>query len=376
MCFALFVLARRSFSWAHAMQKNAWVVVMLLIMLASVLWSDIPYTSLSRWVREVQAFIMASVVLSEPFPRHTMESIFKRTIYVLIPFSVLLIKYFPEYGVAFGRWSGSQMWIGVAQQKNGLGRLASISILFLVWALVKRWKAHETPANKYQTHIDIFILAIAVWLLRGPGGDLFTSATSAYALGAALLVYFGLIVMKRYNLKISMGLLMLMPVVIILFGIITVLMSGASVGFLASSAGRDASLTGRTDIWAELLPVAMQRPILGKGFGGFWTSKTIDLFRISEAHNGYLEAFIGLGILGVLLILAFVLSCCRRSYRELSANFYWGTLFYCYIIMVVVHNIAEASIDSLANHMSAVLLFLYVLSSSASTYDHNKEGDI
>lgn len=364
MCVALYVLIRRGFDWSNAVKENAWLVVLLIFMLVSVIWSTMPNTSFNRWVRELQAVLMAFFVLSEPSPRQTMESILRRTTYILIPFSILLIKYFPAYGVEYGRWSGIQMWIGVTVHKNSLGRLCCIAIFFLIWSLVKRWRGHETPVWKYQTPIDVFILVMALWLLRGPGGNLFTSATSAYALGMALLVFLGLSIFNKYRIRIKAGALMIATAVIIFYGIITVLVSGSSAGFLASSAGRDASLTGRTDIWAAILPVAMRHPLIGSGFGGFWTYKVREYYQISEAHNGYLEVFIGLGFVGVLLVSIFLLSCCKKAYRELTNNFSWGTLFTCFIIMVLVHNIAESSIDSLANHLTAVLLFFSVSSSN------------
>jgi exopolysaccharide production protein ExoQ len=132
-------------------------------------------------------------------------------------------------------------------------------------------------------------------------------------------------------------------------------------GFFVSAVGRDATLTGRTAIWASLLPIAMQRPFLGRGFGGFWTTSTRTAFA-THAHSGYLEVLLGLGFLGLLIVSIFLLSSCRKAQRELSNNCDWGMLWICYIIMVVVHSITEASIDNLTRPLTAIIVFITVSS--------------
>ncbi|MGB8953531.1 MAG: O-antigen ligase family protein [Candidatus Aminicenantales bacterium] len=352
-------------------------MVLIVFMLISVLWSNIPNTSFNRWVRELQAVLMAFVVLSEPSPRQSMESILRRTTYILIPFSLLLIKFFPNYGRTYGRWSGRQMWIGVTQQKNGLGRLCLIAVFFLIWSLVRRKQGNNAPVWKYQTHVEILVLVIALLLIRGPGGDSY-SATALYALGVGLLVYWGFHFIKKFGINLGGGTLMTTVAMIILFGIVAVFSSGSNVRFFASSVGRDATLTGRTQVWARLLPVAMQQPVVGRGFGGFWTPRTREAFEISEGHSGYLDVLLGLGFVGILLVSIFLLSSCRKAQRVLFHDFDWGALWICYIIMSVVHNITESSIDSLTSQLTAVLVFLAISSSKAAyaprdsqeKYDH------
>jgi len=365
MCVALFILIQRRFDWSRAIKENAWLIVLIVFMLASVLWSNIPDISFRRWIREFQAILMAFAVLSEPSPRQAMESILRRTTYILIPFSVLLIKYFPTYGVMYATWSGGQMWTGVTLHKNSLGRLCIIAIFFLFWSLIRRWQGHDKPVWKYQTHTEIFILVIALWLLGGPERNLFNSATSVYALISGLLFYGGLYILKKFGKNLRLSTLATIVLIIIIYGIFSVFTGGSSVNVFASTAGRSATLTGRTEIWAALLPAAMQKPIVGSGFGGFWTSRTRDLFQISEAHNGYLEVLLGLGFVGILLVSLFLLSCCQKAQREILTNFDWGVLCICYIIMAVVHNIGESSIDTLTTQMMAIVLFLSVSSTPA-----------
>src|SRR5439155_1194762 len=100
-------------------------------------------------------------------PREAMIAIFRRTAYVLIPFSLVLIKYYPFYGRIYTRWSGGEMWVGAALEKNGLGRLCMIAAFFLVWILVRRWKGRDRPVARYQTAIEVFLLLMTLYLLKG-----------------------------------------------------------------------------------------------------------------------------------------------------------------------------------------------------------------
>jgi O-antigen ligase len=319
--------------------------------------------SFKRCVQEVQAVIMALVVLSEPSWRSAIAHILRRITFIYIPFSVLLIKYFPYYGVTYDRWSGDQSWIGVTQQKNGLGALCLISAFYLIWSMVKRRQAHQAPAWKYQPHSEIFLLAITLWLMGGPYGNPFYSATSTYSLAIGLLVYLGLNYLKKSGRRLPVGVLMAAVIGITVFGIVEVYGGGSGLSFFASKAGRDSTITGRAGVWAALLSVVMQRPILGGGFGAFWTPITREAFNISGAHSGYLDILIALGFVGIFLFTLFFLSSCRKADEQLIYDFDMGSLWICYLIMMLIHNITESSMGSFTNSFSALILFFTVASS-------------
>jgi exopolysaccharide production protein ExoQ len=340
-------------------------MVLIIFMLVSILWSPIPDTSFVRWIREIQAVLMAFVVLSERSPRRAIESILRRTTYVLIPFSLILIRFFPGYGRVYNRWSGDVQWIGVTLQKNGLGRLCLISVIFLLWSLVRRRQGHNDPVWKFQTLTEIFLLGIAFWLLKGPGIGGY-SATALASLAMGLLVYAGLRIAKKRGIIVSAGALQVVVALIILFGIVTIFTSGTILGSMAPSIGRNSTLTDRTAIWQAVLPAAMQHPWLGHGFGSFWTLKNKEFYTVGEAHSGYLDELLDLGFMGLLLVSLFYLSSCRKACRMLSADFDWGALWICYLIAAVVHNITESSINTFTTQLPATILILAVACSSDS----------
>lgn len=90
----------------------------------------------------------------------------------------------------------------------------------------------------------------------------------------------------------------------------------AAAGFIAlveapdlvfAALGRDATLTGRTDIWSLLAEAIAERPLLGHGYGAFWLKDADERLIISQllewdvpsGHSGWLDVAAGLGWVGV-----------------------------------------------------------------------------
>lgn len=364
LCLGLLILVLKKLDWSDVIKKNRWLFLLIGYMLVSVLWSDIPFVSFKRWIRELAAVVMALLVLTEEDPRQALLSLFRRTIYTLIPFSFLLIKYFRSYGVEYNRWSGALSWIGVTTQKNGLGRLCLISAFFLIWAIIRRRQGNDIAVFKYQNHLDVFLLLLTFYLMKGVD----IRAMSATAVGSfvvGLFIFISLLWMKRHGTKLEQVPFVTILIFVIVFGTFTLFAGGTNIGDFASFFGRSGTLTGRTGVWADLLPIAMQKPIVGSGFGGFWTPSTRWQYDISEGHSGYLDVLLEQGFVGLFLLSMFLLSSCRRARKELNNNFDWASLWICYLIMSAVHNITESSFNDLASQLPAVILFMAISSSKA-----------
>ena len=76
-------------------------------------------------------------------------------------------------------------------------------------------------------------------------------------------------------------------------------------------AGRDAARVERPAIWADTLRLAARHPLAGAGLGGYWvairtTHGGSGVMVPRQAHNDYLELFASAGLLGVLLLAAFL----------------------------------------------------------------------
>jgi exopolysaccharide production protein ExoQ len=73
--------------------------------------------------------------------------------------------------------------------------------------------------------------------------------------------------------------------------------------------GKDATLTGRTDLWSHVIDNISEKPLLGWGFAAFWVPGNPAARQIADAvnwaapnaHNGLLEFLLEIGLVGTSL---------------------------------------------------------------------------
>src|SRR5207302_3359054 len=112
-----------------------WPILMLLAFCGySVLWSDFPDVAFKRWTKAVGDLVMVLIVLTDPDRSAAIKRFLARIGLLLVPTSILLIKYYPELGQ---RWSeGRTFFTGVALDKNMLGLVCLLSGLGCAWRLI------------------------------------------------------------------------------------------------------------------------------------------------------------------------------------------------------------------------------------------------
>jgi len=357
---AIIVFIYRRFDWLSALRQQKWLVALLVYMLVSTFWSDLTLIALRRWARETIALIMALFLMSERHPSQALASVLRRSAYVLIPFSVVLIKYYPALGRSYGKFSGMEMWTGVTGQKNLLGRLCMIGTFFLSWCLYQRWREHKKRDNaRYLVWADISVILIAVYLLVGSD-----SSTSLATLVLGCVIYFGFRCSHKFNPRVLKPAILTTVIFLMGFGVATPFVGGSTVANFTALLGRDSTLTGRTEVWADVLPAREQRPLLGYGLGSFWTDARRQFYDIPTAHNGYLDVLLELGEVGFALCVIWMLSCASQLHRALAQDYEWASFAICLLLMGLAYNISESALNTFTEEMTA----LVVLASSVVTY--------
>ena len=118
---AIGILATRSFKWDNFFTRNIALIAFVSFALVSVVWSDFPFIAFKRWFRDLGNYLVILVVLTDPHPLEAVRMFLRRLCFLLIPLSILLIKYFPYMGRQYTIWQGSAMYVGAATSKNMLG---------------------------------------------------------------------------------------------------------------------------------------------------------------------------------------------------------------------------------------------------------------
>jgi O-antigen ligase len=120
---------------------------------------------------------------------------------------------------------------------------------------------------------------------------------------------------------------------------------------VASLAGRDATLTGRTDLWKYLSTVDINW-LLGTGYESFWLGSrfqnALALFRWgpTQAHNGYREMYLNLGMLGLSVLTVLLFVSYRKICKGLTKDFGPALLGLTLWSTVLCYNVTEAAFKS------------------------------
>jgi exopolysaccharide production protein ExoQ len=341
---SLCILARRRVRWSRILKNNTPLVSICLLAGASILWSHFPLLSLKRWIRLIGIIPIAALVQSERSPLHAMESVLRRCAYILIPISLVLIKYYPTYGRDYGRWSGALSWSGVTLTKNALGHLCMISVLFLVWELIQATERRGFSIRLPQLADGLVLATASVMLFgigigRGPAVGGHSATSTAVVLGSLVAMY------CLYKLKKAArrGARLLMCAIVFIWLSFIFLQSVR--GAITSALGRDETFTGRTAIWEVCLDAAAQHPVWGAGYGGYFGTPGNELFqkyRVIQGHNGLLSVYVELGIIGVILVIWFHLHLYQRWSRELARHRDWAVLSICLLTASLLSNFSES----------------------------------
>ncbi|MGN6428663.1 MAG: O-antigen ligase family protein [Leifsonia sp.] len=86
--------------------------------------------------------------------------------------------------------------------------------------------------------------------------------------------------------------------------------------------GKSEDLTGRFDIWDKVIGLAQQRPVFGWGWVSYWAPWTEPFRNLAErggvvylqAHNAWLDVWLQLGIVGLVVFILLVLTTLWRSW--------------------------------------------------------------
>src|SRR5579863_339830 len=361
---AIGVLIRRNRQARKLLAANWPILIYFLYCLVSVAWSYHPDVSFKRWIKAIGDLAMVLVIATEPRLRDALYRLFSRVGFLLFPTSVLLIKYYPDLGRGYTP-DGAPMNTGVTTNKNMLGVLVLVISLGTLWRVITLMRATGQSERGRRLLAQSVLLAFGIALFGMANSS---TSTACFVLGGGLILATSLRAIRSKPARVHM-----LCMAIVVTGGLILLLGGESIA--TNALGRNPDLTGRTDIWAAVIPSA-PNSIVGAGFESFWISPFVQNFQrkmvgfwhpeeLNEAHNGYIEVYLNLGLVGVCLILLILISGYRRATAAFRLDQSAGSLMLAYLIAAGVYSITEAGFRMLDPIW--VLLLLAVVSSSAIT---------
>lgn len=310
--------------------KIIWAVVAMAFL--SVLWSDEPGFAFRRCLN-MTASSGLGLYLACRYSSKELLKLLGWALAISIVGSVLVVFFRPGLGIDSAL--ADYGWKGVFVQKNTLGRLMSLGVLVFLFL-----------ASDSKPHRRAYSVACAACVLMIFAAN---SATSAMAVPIVVVLLWLFSLARQRSAPQVFAFTLLVAA-----GVACCLMLFIDPADLFGYFGRDATMSGRIEIWNAVLPKIMVHPWLGYGYSSFWLGMngqaSADLWSIlgwpvPHSHNGFLDLLEELGAVGLGLFLAGLLVSYRRGllwargHNEMIAL--WPLA---YLTFMIFFNLTESSI--------------------------------
>lgn len=320
--------------------RDKLLLLLLALVPLSLLWSVVPLRSLLGLVN-FGAGTFVGIYLAMRFSLRQQLQIVAWALALAAIISLVIGFVSPPLGRMFLA-DGSLAWKGVYEHKNSLGRYMAI-LGAAAWALTLERK-------QWGRWVGGFLLALLLIVLA-------SSATPLLALAVMVgaLPLLGVFRWRDAGIRLISLLLLLLAVWTLLVLLLHPALSPFADYGLALL-GRDPdrnTLLVRFDLWEYAWGYIAQRPILGYGFDAFWSlpgrrdviTYVGRVWDVQQAHNGFIELWLQLGLIGLSGMVSHLFINMRRILRAATwltvAEFAWAAG---YVVVLAVLNTSYSAL--------------------------------
>jgi exopolysaccharide production protein ExoQ len=315
-------------------------VVLAGLALVSCLWSQLPGISLVASIY-FAINILFGFYLCQRFNHRQILRLLLTIGWICLVSSILLALLFPRYGVA----QAPPGWRGIYEQKNTCAAMT-------IFLLAAGFFAPVGGLLSRLSRIAYILLSVLLIVMS-------KSMTGCLLLAFLLAYVFVMRVVQRFPKKESVVLVLLL----IVGGVLPLAIAGISYfKEIAYLVGKDLTLTGRTTIWRAVVIAAMKRPLLGYGYRAFWTGLQGESgvvlmsngWSFSQAHNGFLEVWLGIGALGLGVVLYSLVKAFRNALPCILARNSYLNWCVCILLLIAIHAMDEYTLAA-PNNLAWIL---------------------
>jgi O-antigen ligase len=341
------VLARRSFSLGPLFRENRWPALLLFLMAASILWSNYSFISFKRYIKVIGSLTMVLVILTDERPYTALQTVLRTCLYVHLPLSLVCIKYFRNIGIEYSYMGTSHFWQGIATSKNTMGQVAMLGVVYFAWDLFRHWQ------SRGWRHFNTLYLLLALYLLKGSNHGVSKTSILVAALAVSILLVLRLLRHQPEHLHRFTRLTLVGGLSLVIFIVTHSIVAFADDSFLGTIVklfGRDITLTDRLYIWQDAYRAASGNPLFGVGYGGFWIGRLANIpwnthtWVLGQAHSGYVDTFLQLGLAGWCVLAGIILTTHRRLVAALATDFDFAAWRLALFLVVLFVNLTETTL--------------------------------
>lgn len=331
------VLYQRRIRLGEIFSNNRWLTIFLIYCFLAIFWSDFPFIAFKRWIKILGHPIMALVLFTEPDPEEAIGRMIKRCAYFIIPVSILFIKYYPQWGRSWSPFGGEPELTGVTLDKNTLGSMGLIFGLYFCHRWLKA--CHQERTRERTGELIFYGAGFALNFLMLNYAKSSTSTVGMF-IGILMMLFIGRPFVTSRNLApLIIGIVVVLGLSEWLFGIYE---------FVLDFLHKNANLTDRVPLWNEV--IAMQpNMLIGAGFESFWLGDRLATiwanhwWHPQQAHDGYIETYLNLGLIGLALMIILILNAFGKACRMLDVNFEFARFRLGFVTAFIFYNCTEAA---------------------------------
>lgn len=325
-------------------KKEKLFFIFLIWCLISIFWSDFPLTSFKRWFQIFTYYFIIIVFLSYCIDQKDIIKILKPILILYLSLTIVSILLVPG-----AKDPDFNTWRGLAAHKNHLGQ---ISLMSLLVSYIIFYQA----MNKKEKLVSLILIITSIALIIG-------TKSSTTIITFLVFITFSMFqaidkTFKTIGIGRSISLIIFLFLVCLFF--ITYILFPDILKYITDFFGKDASFSGRTDLWGYILIEISKHPLLGTGFAGFWVNNNPILNQLYavfiwiplQSHNGYLDIINETGIIGLILFISLILHYFRMT-SKLKLEDKWNWI----LISTLIINFQETTLFR-TGHISYVLFTL------------------
>jgi O-antigen ligase len=340
---AAFLISTRWRRVAAAALKAWPLLVLVAIQVMSIAWSINPTITARKAVYELM-MLSIGIYLGERYTPDEFATLLAKILCQAM--GLIIILYFMARHFVLDAGQGNALK-GLAQTKNLFGFYIGLTTVLL---LVVRFRRYDW--------IRYLCLPVAFGML------LFSRSMTSVASAAVIIVSLPLLLIVRLPAKQRAAGCIFVALAVGTLGCLAVLFSNDVLALL----GKNATLSGRTEVWNQLSVAIQQHPVLGYGYGAFWTGlrgESLDVliaagWIVPSAHNAYLELCLALGIPGVAATIIVIFSVFRKAIMYIRSVPGWPGLWpIACILFVLVHGFGESEFIFDASFACCLFTALY-----------------
>lgn len=355
------VIILAGFQWkriAYFLTNDKTLILLVALACFSVFWSGFPIYTFAR-LRGLSVTTMFGAYLAARYTVRQQMRLLSWAIIVAGILSIVVCLLIPSFGIT--STNNQTVWKGIFFHKQLLARTMALGCSLFIVNIV-------TKDNKRWVKLSLLVIPVSLILLSNSKSGLIL-----------MLLSIGILSLYKIAKQQSLIRVIIALILLLLSASITYIIVDNLEFILVDLLGKDLQLNGRTPIWTLALEKIKERYWLGYGYSAFWYSDA-GTYVINHtwlgasgalptswnAHNGYIEMLLQLGIIGLGLTIIHMLYLIFKTTKLLISNLTIESLWMLEFLGFIIVNNTSGTMTFLSDNNNIFWVIHVAVSISCS----------